>query len=110
MKQIQRRKTPTVTIGGVMMGSNHPIVIQSMTNTVTQNVADTVAQIKLLADAGSELVRITVNDMDAAVARAKKAGVKMLGKTPSKLGGSNYLTVYRDPDGNFIELIGPMKE
>ena len=68
MKQIQRRKTPTVTIGGVMMGSNHPIVIQSMTNTVTQNVADTVAQIKLLADAGSELVRITVNDMDAATA------------------------------------------
>ena len=48
--------------------------------------------------------------MDAAVERAKKAGVKMLGKTPSKLGGSNYLTVYRDPDGNFIELIGPMKE
>ena len=39
-----------------------------------------------------------------------KAGVKMLGATPSKLGGDNYLTVYRDPDGNFIELIGAMKK
>ena len=58
---------------------------------------------------GFSYLTIFVNDMDAAVERAKKAGV-MLGKTPSKLGGSNYLTVYRDPDGNFIELIGPMKE
>jgi len=59
---------------------------------------------------GFSYLTIFMNDMDAAVARAKKAGVKMLGKTPSKLGGSNYLSVYRDPDGNFIELIGSMKE
>jgi len=48
-----------------------------------------------------------VNDMDAAVERAKKAKVKPLGQTPAKVGGNNYLTVYKDPDGNFIELIGP---
>jgi len=59
---------------------------------------------------GLSYLTIFVNDMDAAVARAKKSDVKMLGKTPSKLSGSTYLTVYRDPDGNFIELIGPMKE
>jgi lactoylglutathione lyase len=59
---------------------------------------------------GFSYLTIFVNDMAAAVARAKKAGVKMLGKTPSKLGGNTHLTVYRDPDGNFIELIGPMKE
>lgn len=47
------------------MGSNHPVVIQSMTNTPTADIQATVSQIKELADAGSELVRITVNDFDA---------------------------------------------
>lgn len=65
---IIRRKTPTVTIGNIQMGSDHPITIQSMTNTPTANVDATVAQIKELADAGSELVRITVNDFEAAAA------------------------------------------
>ena len=65
---IKRRKTPTVKVGNVMMGSDHPIVIQSMTNTLTANVEETVAQIEELADAGSELVRITVNDFEAAEA------------------------------------------
>ena len=59
---------------------------------------------------GFSYLTLFVNDMTAAVERAKKAGVKMLGATPSKLGGDNYLTVYRDPDGNFIELIGVMKK
>ena len=68
MKLIQRRETSSVDIGGIMMGSNHPIRIQSMTNTVTQDVAATVDQIKSLADAGSEYVRITVNDLNAAQA------------------------------------------
>jgi (E)-4-hydroxy-3-methylbut-2-enyl-diphosphate synthase len=52
----------------VPIGSNHPIVIQSMTNTNTADVASTVSQIKSLAEAGSELVRITVNNDDAAKA------------------------------------------
>ena len=45
--------------------------------------------------------------MSAVMARLKKAGVKTLGKTPAPIGGGNLLTVFRDPDGNFIELIGP---
>lgn len=63
-----RRDTTTVMIGHVPMGSDHPVVVQSMTNTPTADVAKTVAQIKELADAGSEVVRITVNDMDAMAA------------------------------------------
>ena len=61
----KRRKTNTVTIGNIKMGSEHPIVIQSMTNTPTADIKATVKQIKELEDAGSELVRITVNDFEA---------------------------------------------
>jgi (E)-4-hydroxy-3-methylbut-2-enyl-diphosphate synthase len=53
-------------IGGIPVGSTHPIVIQSMTNTDTADVAATVDQVRALADAGSELVRVTVNHEDAA--------------------------------------------
>ncbi|MBT6121366.1 flavodoxin-dependent (E)-4-hydroxy-3-methylbut-2-enyl-diphosphate synthase [bacterium] len=66
--KIIRRKTKTVTIGNIKMGSDHPITIQSMTNTMTADVKESVKQIKTLADAGSELVRITVNDFEAASA------------------------------------------
>ena len=59
---MSKRKTLTVKIGNVLMGSGHPIVVQSMTNTLTADVKKTVAQIKELADAGSELVRLTIND------------------------------------------------
>ena len=65
---ILRRPTPSVAIGGIPMGSDHPVRIQSMTNTVTSNVEETVKQIQLLADEGSEYVRITVNDASAAQA------------------------------------------
>jgi (E)-4-hydroxy-3-methylbut-2-enyl-diphosphate synthase len=68
MHHIIRRHTPTVKIGNIAMGSKHPIVIQSMTNTPTSDIEATVAQIKELADAGSELVRITINDFEAAEA------------------------------------------
>ncbi|MEC8678518.1 MAG: flavodoxin-dependent (E)-4-hydroxy-3-methylbut-2-enyl-diphosphate synthase [Candidatus Margulisiibacteriota bacterium] len=68
MKQIIRRQTSDVNIGGIFMGSNHPVRIQSMTNTVTHKIPETVNQIKELADAGSEYVRITVNDLTAAKA------------------------------------------
>jgi len=64
----QRRDTPTVWIGAIPMGSQHPIVVQSMTNTATADVVATVAQIKELVAAGSELVRLTVNDFEAMAA------------------------------------------
>jgi (E)-4-hydroxy-3-methylbut-2-enyl-diphosphate synthase len=63
-----RRSTVTVRVGGVPVGSGHPIVVQSMTNTDTADVASTVRQIAALARAGSELVRVTVNNDEAAAA------------------------------------------
>lgn len=61
-----RRKTRQAVIGGVRLGSDAPIVIQSMTNTDTADVLATAMQIAELARAGSELVRITVNNEEAA--------------------------------------------
>ncbi len=66
MASIQRRKTVTCTIGNVRVGSDAPVVVQSMTNTDTADVASTVEQVASLARAGSELVRVTVNNEDAA--------------------------------------------
>src|SRR5210317_2284937 len=63
-----RRKPPTVTIGPVNVGSEHPIVVQSMTNTDTADAKSTAQQVAELARAGSELVRITVNTLEAAQA------------------------------------------
>ena len=65
---ITRRKTPTVLVRGLEIGSNHPVRIQSMTDTRTDDIESTVNQIMMLADAGSELVRITVNDAPSAAA------------------------------------------
>src|ERR671923_2926937 len=63
-----RRATVTVLVGGVPIGSGHPIVVQSMTNTDTADVAATVRQVAELANAGSELVRVTVNNEESAAA------------------------------------------
>ncbi len=68
MTHIQRRQTVTVRIGDVPVGSCHPIVVQSMTNTDTADVETTVEQVAALARAGSELVRVTVNNDAAAQA------------------------------------------
>jgi len=68
MADIHRRKTLTALIGGVRVGSDAPVVVQSMTNTDTADVASTVEQVASLARAGSELVRVTVNNEDAAAA------------------------------------------
>jgi (E)-4-hydroxy-3-methylbut-2-enyl-diphosphate synthase len=62
----ERRKTVTVDVGGVKVGGRRPIVVQSMTNTDTADVAGTVAQVNALHAAGSELVRVTVNTEAAA--------------------------------------------
>jgi (E)-4-hydroxy-3-methylbut-2-enyl-diphosphate synthase len=68
MAHIQRRKTVTTMIGGVRVGSDAPVVVQSMTNTDTADVPSTVQQVAALARAGSELVRVTVNNEEAAAA------------------------------------------
>ena len=72
-----RRRSAGVMIGGIMVGGGAPIVVQSMTNTDTADIAATVTQVAALARAGSELVRITVDrDGDAPIrlALAERAG------------------------------------
>ena len=68
MAAIQRRKSVVADVSGVHVGGSHPIVVQSMTNTDTTDVASTVSQVAALARAGSELVRVTVNTEAAAAA------------------------------------------
>ncbi|GMR15176.1 MAG: flavodoxin-dependent (E)-4-hydroxy-3-methylbut-2-enyl-diphosphate synthase [Gammaproteobacteria bacterium] len=71
-KETIRRETPTIRVGGVAIGSCHPIVVQSMTNTDSTDIRATATQIAELARAGSELVRITV---DTEAAAASVAGI-----------------------------------
>jgi (E)-4-hydroxy-3-methylbut-2-enyl-diphosphate synthase len=66
MALITRRTTPTVRVGNVAVGSAHPVVVQSMTNTDTADPASTIAQVRQLVEAGSEIVRVTVNNEEAA--------------------------------------------
>jgi (E)-4-hydroxy-3-methylbut-2-enyl-diphosphate synthase len=81
MPEITRRQSVTVYVGGVPVGSCHPVVVQSMTNTDTADIEATVTQVAMLSRAGSELVRVTVNNEDAAaavpgiVARLERLGV-----------------------------------
>src|SRR3954464_14396217 len=67
---LARRKSLAVKVGPVTVGGPAPIVIQSMTNTDTADIEGTAQQVKALARAGSELVRITVNEASAAAAVA----------------------------------------
>src|SRR5438128_11681302 len=95
----RRRKTVLVDVGGVKVGSERPIVVQSMTNTDTADVAGTVAQVNALHAAGSELVRVTVNT--EAAARAVPAIVEQV--TVPVIGDFHYnghvlLTKYPDCD------------
>ncbi len=69
--QISRRRTRQVRIGNVLVGGGAPIMVQSMTNTDTEDISATVSQVAALARAGSEVVRITVNTMEAARAVPK---------------------------------------
>ena len=78
MAELQRRKSVTVKVGNVRVGSSSPVVVQSMTNTDTADVQGTIQQVAALATAGSELVRVTVNN-DAA-AKALPAFVEGLAK------------------------------
>jgi (E)-4-hydroxy-3-methylbut-2-enyl-diphosphate synthase len=102
MATLTRRQTPTVRVGGVPIGSCHPVVVQSMTNTDTADVAATVRQVAALARAGSELVRVTVNNDEAAAAvPAIAAGLAELGVTVPIVGDFHYnghLLLTRHPD------------
>src|SRR5450432_2216557 len=87
-----RRKTTKVMVGNVAVGGGAPIVVQSMTNTDTADVAGTVAQVAALARAGSELVRITVDrdEAAAAVPHIKERLLKM-GVTAPIIGDFHYI-------------------
>src|SRR5438270_2119890 len=91
MATIKRRKTPTVNIGGVLVGGDHPVVVQSMTNTDTADTPGTIKQVAALARAGSELVRVTVNN-DAAAAAVPHIvdGLKKLGLQTPIIGDFHY--------------------
>jgi (E)-4-hydroxy-3-methylbut-2-enyl-diphosphate synthase len=91
MATIKRRSTPTVIIGGVRLGSAVPLVVQSMTNTDTADVESTIKQVAALARAGSELVRVTVNNEDAAKAVPYIAeGLAKIGVTVPLIGDFHY--------------------
>jgi len=91
MAQIRRRSATVVEVGGVKVGGNHPIVVQSMTNTDTADVTGTVNQIIALAKAGSELVRVTVNTDEAAEAVPKIVDtLRMLGSNVPVIGDFHY--------------------
>src|SRR3984885_5980225 len=66
MASSPRRRSVAVRVGSVMVGGDNPIVVQSMTNTDTADTPSTVNQVMALAQAGSELVRVTVNTEEAA--------------------------------------------
>jgi (E)-4-hydroxy-3-methylbut-2-enyl-diphosphate synthase len=86
-----RRKSIVVDIGGVKAGGNHPIVVQSMTNTDTADIPATVNQILALNRAGSEIVRVTVNT-DAAAAAVPKIveTLRMFGASVPIVGDFHY--------------------
>src|SRR4051794_36186582 len=91
MSHIQRRKTPTVMVGQVRVGSDAPVVVQSMTNTDTADIAGTIKQIADLARAGSELVRVTVNNDAAAQAVPHIVdGLHKIGVTVPVIGDFHY--------------------
>ncbi|MGM0669433.1 MAG: flavodoxin-dependent (E)-4-hydroxy-3-methylbut-2-enyl-diphosphate synthase [Gemmatimonadota bacterium] len=82
MTMVTRRQTVEVDVGGVPVGGENPVVVQSMTNTDTADVDATVAQVVALSEAGSEIVRVTVNNEASAravpeiVRRLRDSGVE----------------------------------
>src|ERR1017187_3594757 len=98
-----RRKAVVVEVGGVKVGGDHPIVVQSMTNTDTADVAGTVNQVMALAAAGSELVRVTVNTEHAAAAVPKTVEtVRLFGSRVPIIGDFHYnghILLKKNPEG-----------
>ena len=97
-----RRRTVTTRVGDVAIGSDHPVVVQSMTNTDTADIPGTVAQVAALASAGSQLVRVTVNnDASAAAIPEIVDRLASLGLTVPIVGDFHYnghLLLARYPD------------
>src|SRR5262249_46082821 len=88
----QRRRSVSVDVGGVVVGGDAPVVVQSMTNTDTADVDATVAQVAALHRAGSELVRITVDRDEAAAAVPKiKERLDRLGISVPLIGDFHYI-------------------
>jgi (E)-4-hydroxy-3-methylbut-2-enyl-diphosphate synthase len=86
-----RRKSLVTTVGGIRVGGPNPIVVQSMTNTDTADIAGTVEQVRSLARAGSELVRLTVNSAEAAAAVAPiRERLDQLGVTVPLIGDFHF--------------------
>src|SRR5580704_10042997 len=102
MPAIHRRNAVTVNVGGVRIGSSAPVVVQSMTSTDTADVESTIQQVAALARAGSELVRITVNNDDAAKAVPYSVeGIQKKGWATPIVGDFHYnghLLLRKDPD------------
>src|SRR5437764_12430544 len=95
----QRRRSVAVDVGGVTVGGDAPVVVQSMTNTDTADVAGTVAQVAALARAGSELVRLTVDRGQAAAAVPPiQARLLKQGVTLPLIGDFHYLRHKLLPD------------
>ncbi len=69
--KIKRKKTKSINVGNVKIGSEAPISVQTMTNTVTHDIESTLAQIKIIEDSGADLVRISVPDADSSKALSK---------------------------------------
>src|SRR5512134_1911435 len=91
MPSQSRRQTTTAVIGGIPVGSGHPVVVQSMTNTDTADVAATVRQVAALAQAGSQLVRVTVNNDEAAAAVPRIVeGLERIGVVVPVIGDFHY--------------------
>jgi (E)-4-hydroxy-3-methylbut-2-enyl-diphosphate synthase len=91
MAQVERRQSVTVKVGNVRVGSSAPVVVQSMTNTDTADVQSTIQQVAALATAGSELVRVTVNnDAAAAALPAIVEGLAKLGIDVPIVGDFHY--------------------
>ncbi len=98
----KRHRTRGATIGGIRLGGEAPIVVQSMTNTDTADVVATVAQVRALSLAGSELVRVTVNTAEAAAAvpaireRLDAQGIHVPLIGDFHFNGHKLLTAYRE--------------
>src|SRR5205085_5282014 len=87
----ERRQSVGVDVGGVMVGGGAPVVVQSMTNTDTADAAATAGQVAGLAEAGSEIVRVTVNTREAAAAVPEIARrLRDLGVTAPLVGDFHY--------------------
>ncbi|MEK9705166.1 MAG: flavodoxin-dependent (E)-4-hydroxy-3-methylbut-2-enyl-diphosphate synthase, partial [Paracoccaceae bacterium] len=67
-RNIYRRKSRQIHVGNVPIGGDAPIAVQTMTNTLTTDVAATIAQVQAAADAGADIVRVSVPDQDSSKA------------------------------------------